>query len=38
MIVFGDGDIIKNHVSSSGNAFPLDVINLTNPNLIAASN
>ena len=23
MIVFGDGDIIKNHVSSSGNAFPL---------------
>ena len=23
MIVFGDGDIIKNHVSSSRNAFPL---------------
>ena len=23
MIVFGDGDLIKNHVSSSGNAFPL---------------
>ena len=23
MLVFGDGDIIKNHVSSSGNAFPL---------------
>jgi ABC-2 type transport system permease protein len=23
MMVFGDGDIIKNHVSSSGNAFPL---------------
>jgi ABC-2 type transport system permease protein len=23
MIVFGDGDIIKNHVSSSGNTFPL---------------